>query len=223
MSSCVKCNFYGPYRQGMTSILVMCLSVLYYSFRLRVSHWSLSDSKLPQVFRNLFSILADLNNNVAVWMVSTRPLISKIPVLVSIFWCTNNNWYHRHVPHFFKISLTRPRNLSFFSLSFNFTLSEAGTAKSAIRQVLCSRKKISRKIIRRIISPNQDDVSYSTRVSFTGSGKLGKLPNTLSLAGERRPVQTSHWPFFNSNSSMDTCRNLSNLWIPCKESQLNTN
>ena len=41
-----------------------------------VSHWCLSDSKSPQVSRILISILADLNIAV-VWMVSTRPLISK--------------------------------------------------------------------------------------------------------------------------------------------------
>ena len=35
-------------------------------------HWSLSDSKSPQVSRTLLSILAVLNN-VVVWMVSTRP------------------------------------------------------------------------------------------------------------------------------------------------------
>ena len=77
---------------------------------------------------------------------------------------------------------------------------------------------------------------------FTGNRKLGKLPNPLSLAGERRLVQTSHWPFFNnilfswttppnadvslggsSSSSMDTWGNPSNLWIPCKEYQLNIN
>ena len=39
-------------------------------------HWSLSDSKSPQVSRTLFSILADLNNAV-VWIVSTHLLISK--------------------------------------------------------------------------------------------------------------------------------------------------
>ena len=97
-------------------------------------------------------------------------------------------------------------------------------------------------LIRHLISPNQDDLSYSSRDFFTGSSKLGKLPNPFSLAGERRPVQTSHWPFFNSNtlyldnaaqcrrltggsssSSMDTRGNLSNLWIPRKESQLNIN
>ena len=36
--------------------------------------------------------------------------------------------------------------------------------------------------------------------SFPAS-KNGKLPNPVSLAGERRPVQTSHWPLFNSNKS----------------------
>ena len=58
--------------------------------------------------------------------------------------------------------------------------------------------------------------------------KFGKLPNTLSLAEPRRPVQTSHWLFFNCSTSMDTWGNLSNLWIPCvyhldQESQLNMN
>ena len=41
-----------------------------------VFHSVLSDSKSPQVSRTLLSFLADLNNAV-VWMVSTRPVISK--------------------------------------------------------------------------------------------------------------------------------------------------
>ena len=41
-----------------------------------VFHWSLNDSKSPQVSRTLLRILAILNNAV-VWMVSTRPSISK--------------------------------------------------------------------------------------------------------------------------------------------------
>ena len=41
-----------------------------------VFHWSLSDSKSPQVSRTLLSILAVLNN-VVVWMVPTRPPTSK--------------------------------------------------------------------------------------------------------------------------------------------------
>ena len=43
-----------------------------------VFHWSLSDSKFPQVSRTLLNILAVLNNAV-VWMVSTRPTTSKSP------------------------------------------------------------------------------------------------------------------------------------------------
>ena len=39
-------------------------------------HWSLSDSKSPQVSRTRLSILAVLSNAV-VWIVSTRPLTSK--------------------------------------------------------------------------------------------------------------------------------------------------
>ena len=41
-----------------------------------IFYWSLSDSKSPQVSRTLLSILANLNIAV-VWMVSTRPHISK--------------------------------------------------------------------------------------------------------------------------------------------------
>ena len=70
----------------------------------------------------------------------------------------------------------------------------------------CSRRHfgLARNLIRRIISPNQVDLSYSYWISFPGQQKLGKLPNTLSLPGQRRPVQTSHWRLFNSSSSMDT-------------------
>ena len=48
-----------------------------------VSHWGLSVSKSLQVSRTLLSILPDFNNAV-VWMVFTRPLISK-----SFSPCTN--------------------------------------------------------------------------------------------------------------------------------------
>ena len=41
-----------------------------------VFHWSLSDSKSPQVSMTLLSILVILNNAV-VWIVSTRPPTSK--------------------------------------------------------------------------------------------------------------------------------------------------
>ena len=43
-----------------------------------VFYQSLSDIKSPQVSRTLLSILVDLDNAV-VWMISTRPFISKSP------------------------------------------------------------------------------------------------------------------------------------------------
>ena len=106
-----------------------------------VFHWSLSDSKSPQVSRTLLSILADLNN-VVVWMVSTRPVISK-----SSSPCTNNMVTVRRPPitidinvtlifHRFFSSLVRSRYLSFFSFSFNFTLWSARKVKPTILQVL---------------------------------------------------------------------------------------
>ena len=47
-----------------------------------VFHWSLSDSKSPQVSTTLLSILGVLNN-VVVWMVSTHPPNSKSPSPIS--------------------------------------------------------------------------------------------------------------------------------------------
>ena len=106
-----------------------------------VCHWSLSDSKSPQVSKTLLSILAVLNNAV-VWMVSTRPLTSKssspfsnplvtvpnTPITIGIiFTCMFHSFFN---------SLARSRYLSFFSHSFSFTLWSAGTAKSTILQVL---------------------------------------------------------------------------------------
>ena len=100
---------------------------------LMVFHWSLSDSKSPQVFRTLLSILVDLNNAV-VWTVSTPPVISK-----SSSPCTNHLVTVPRAPiiigitvtfmfHSFFNSLTRSRYLSFFSLSLSFTQWSAGTA-----------------------------------------------------------------------------------------------
>ena len=105
-----------------------------------VFHWSLSDSKSPQVSRTLLSILAVFNNAV-VWMVSTRPPTSKssrpfnnplvtvpnapisIGIIVSCMF------------HSFFTSLARSRYLSFFSDSFRCILWSAGTAKSTILPV----------------------------------------------------------------------------------------
>ena len=68
--------------------------------------WSLSDSKSPQVFRILLSILAYLNNGV-VWMVFICSLISKSSILLTNPLVTVpsapiaigiTNWYHQHFP-----------------------------------------------------------------------------------------------------------------------------
>ena len=72
--------------------------------QLMVFHWSLSDSKSPQVSRILRSILADLNNTV-VSIVSIRPLISKTSSpFGDCIKSTNYNRYNRHfhIPQFFQ-------------------------------------------------------------------------------------------------------------------------
>ena len=128
-------------------------------------HWSLSESKCPQVSRTLLSILADLDNTV-VWTVSTRPAMSKsssycINPLVTVPSSSSCRAasadildplspflpiIHRHrqvfgiivnfLFHNFFNSLARSRYLSIFLLSLNFILWSAGTAKSIILQVL---------------------------------------------------------------------------------------
>ena len=106
-----------------------------------VFHWSLSESKSPQVSRTFLSILAVLNN-VVVWMVSTRlptsnssspfsnPLVtvSNAPITIGII--------VTFMFHSFSNSLPRSRYLSFFLHSFSFILWSAGTAKSTILQAL---------------------------------------------------------------------------------------
>ena len=106
-----------------------------------VFHWSLSDSRSPQVSMNFLSILAVLNN-VVVRMVSTRPPTSKssspfsnpfvtvpnAPITIGIIvTCMFHSFFN---------FLARSRYLSFFSHSFSFILWLAGTAKSTILQVL---------------------------------------------------------------------------------------
>ena len=99
-------------------------------------HCSLSESKSPHVSQILLSILADLN--AVIWMFFTRPLFSKsstsftnplvivpkAPITISVT-----------VTLIFFSSLVRSWYLSFFSLSFSFTLWSARTAKSTIRMV----------------------------------------------------------------------------------------
>ena len=60
----------------MFIIIIYLLEFFLHQLTLMVFHWSLSDSKSPQVSRTLLSIPAVLNNAV-VWMVSTRPPTSK--------------------------------------------------------------------------------------------------------------------------------------------------
>ena len=100
-----------------------------------VFHWSLSDSKSPQVSRTLLSILAVFNNAV-VWMVSTRP-----PTSISSRSFNNPlvtvpiGMILTFMFHSFFNSLARSRYLSLFSHSSSFILWSAGTAKSTILQI----------------------------------------------------------------------------------------
>ena len=87
-----------------------------------VIHWSLNDSKSPQVSRTLLSILVDLNNAI-VWIVSTLPLITKssspctnpmvtVPSAPISLGITVTFMFHR----FFFSSPSKSRYLSLFSL-----------------------------------------------------------------------------------------------------------
>ena len=106
-----------------------------------VFHWSLSDSKSPQVSRTRLSILAVLSDAV-VWIVSTRTPTSKSsrpfnnPLVTVPNAPITIGTIVTFMFHSFFNSLARSRYLSFFSLSFRFILSSAGTAKSTILQIL---------------------------------------------------------------------------------------
>ena len=84
-----------------------------------VSHWSLSDTKSPQVSSTIISILADLDNAI-VWLVSTRPLISKfsspfINPLVTVPRATFTNGITvTFMFHCFSVSLQVPGTYSSF-------------------------------------------------------------------------------------------------------------
>ena len=102
-----------------------------------VFHWSLSDSKSPQVSRTCLSILA-VHSNAVVWIVSTRLPISESsrpfnnPLVTVPNAPITIGTIITFMFHSFFISLARSRYLSFFSLSFRFILWSAGTAKSTI-------------------------------------------------------------------------------------------
>ena len=108
-----------------------------------VFHWSLSDSKSPQVSRTRLRILVVLNNAV-VWIVSTRPPTSKSsrpfnnPLVIVPNAPITIGTIVTFMFHSFFNSLATSRYLSFFSLSFRFILWSTGTAKSTILQILFS-------------------------------------------------------------------------------------
>ena len=101
-----------------------------------VFHWSLTDSKSPQVSRTLLSILAVLNN-VVVWMVPTRPPTSKSSNPFSNPLVTRRTNYncHLHVPQFFQFSSKVDVLILLFTF-FQFYSVVSRTAKSTILQVL---------------------------------------------------------------------------------------
>ena len=106
-----------------------------------VFHWSLSDSKFPQVSRTRLSILAVPSNGV-VWIVSTRPPTFKssrpfnnplvtVPNAPITIGTIVTFMFHS----FFQFS-SKVEVLILFSPSFRFILWSAGTAKSTILQIL---------------------------------------------------------------------------------------
>ena len=134
------CRLKYPYSCFSSDFCFQLFFYYYYSL-IRVFHWTLSDSKSPQVSRTLLNILAVINNAV-VWMVSTCPPTSKssspfsnplvtvpnVPITIGIIvTCMFHSFFN---------SLARSRYLSFFSHSFSFILWSAGTAKTTILQVL---------------------------------------------------------------------------------------
>ena len=106
-----------------------------------VFHWSLSDSKSPQVSKTRLRILAVLSIAV-VLIVSTRPPTSRSsrpfnnPLVIVPNAPITIGTIVTFMFHSFFNSLARSRYLSFFSLSFRFILWSAGTSKSTILQIL---------------------------------------------------------------------------------------
>ena len=104
-----------------------------------VFHLGLSDSKSPQVYWTLLSILAVLINAV-VWMVSTRLPASKSSSpfnnpLVTLPKSTNHNC-RLHVPLFFQFPSRAVVIILLFTFShFSFIQWSAGRANSTILQI----------------------------------------------------------------------------------------
>ena len=76
----VLCTFCASLLHSFMWSIIIIIIDFFSSFSrqryLMISHWILRDSKSPLICRSLLSILVDLNNAV-VWIVFTRPLISK--------------------------------------------------------------------------------------------------------------------------------------------------
>ena len=106
---------------------------------LMVIHWSLSDSKSPQVSRTFLSILVDLNNTV-VLMLSARSLIfnssSPLSKLLGIVRVHQLLLVSLSCSIAFISSLVISKYLSLFSFSLIFIQWSSETAKSTIRHVL---------------------------------------------------------------------------------------
>ena len=104
-------------------------------------HWSLGDSKSPQVSRTLLSILTVLHNAL-VWIVSTWPPIFKSsrPFNNPLVTVPKSSITIDIIVTFMSHSVfrfpTKSRYFSFFSHSFSFILWPTGTAKFTILQIL---------------------------------------------------------------------------------------
>ena len=132
---------YRAHQLQLVSPSLSCCILLSLLLFIAVFQWRLSDSKSPQVFRTLLSILAVLNN-VVVWMVSTRPPTSKSsssfrnPLVTVLNAPITIGIIVTFMFHSFFNSLARSKYLSLFSHSFSFNLWSAGTVKSTILQFL---------------------------------------------------------------------------------------
>ena len=144
-----------------------------------VFHWSLSDSKSPQVSRTRLRILVVLRN-ADIWIVSTRPPTSKSsrpfnnPLVIVPKTLITIGTIITFMFHSFFNSLARSKYLSFFAHSFRFILWSAGTAKLTILQILFFLLIIIRSGllagIRRSVCMLKSQRSLCVSFSRTGAG-----------------------------------------------------
>ena len=132
-SSCIRKEYLKIWLCAYQTTLCESFS---HKCKLMVFHWSLNDSKSPQVSRTLNSILADLNNAVVQMISVLHPMISaRLKPLGTVQ--STPIWIGITVT-FMLQSLFRSKYLSHFSFSLIFTLWSAGTAKFTIRQIFFS-------------------------------------------------------------------------------------